>query len=76
MRVLGINAVFHDPASALVVDGRIVAMGGLAADGVTDRVEVYDTVRAYRSFTLHNGREQHYATYPTEHDAACAFACW
>src|SRR5919106_5452147 len=25
MRVLGINAVFHDPASALVVDGRIVA---------------------------------------------------
>jgi carbamoyltransferase len=24
-RVLGINAVFHDPASALVVDGRIVA---------------------------------------------------
>ncbi len=25
MRVLGINAVFHDPASALVVDGRTVA---------------------------------------------------
>jgi len=25
MRVLGINAVFHDPASALVVDGEIVA---------------------------------------------------
>lgn len=25
MRVLGINAVFHDPAAALVVDGRIVA---------------------------------------------------
>lgn len=24
-RVLGVNAVFHDPASALVVDGRIVA---------------------------------------------------
>jgi len=24
-RVLGINAVFHDPAAALVVDGRIVA---------------------------------------------------
>ena len=23
--VLGINAVFHDPAAALVVDGRIVA---------------------------------------------------
>src|SRR3954454_13828794 len=25
VRVLGINAVFHDPAAALVVDGRIVA---------------------------------------------------
>jgi carbamoyltransferase len=25
MRVLGINAVFHDPATALVIDGRIVA---------------------------------------------------
>ncbi|HXV57721.1 MAG TPA: carbamoyltransferase N-terminal domain-containing protein, partial [Gaiellaceae bacterium] len=25
MKVLGVNAVFHDPASALVVDGRIVA---------------------------------------------------
>ena len=25
MRVLGINAIFHDPASALVVDGEIVA---------------------------------------------------
>src|SRR5919108_738339 len=25
MRILGINAVFHDPASALVVDGRIAA---------------------------------------------------
>ena len=25
MRVLGVNAVFHDPAAALVVDGRIVA---------------------------------------------------
>ena len=25
MRVLGINAVFHDPAAALVVDGRVVA---------------------------------------------------
>jgi carbamoyltransferase len=27
MRVLGINAVFHDSAAALVVDGRIVAAG-------------------------------------------------
>src|SRR3712207_3828555 len=25
MRVLGINAIFHDPAAALVVDGRTVA---------------------------------------------------
>ena len=25
MRVLGINAVFHDPAAAIVVDGEIVA---------------------------------------------------
>ncbi|MEV4764843.1 carbamoyltransferase C-terminal domain-containing protein [Micromonospora chokoriensis] len=25
MRVLGINAVFHDPAAALVIDGRLVA---------------------------------------------------
>src|SRR5436305_12269810 len=25
MRVLGINAVFHDPAAALIVDGTIVA---------------------------------------------------
>jgi len=25
VRVLGINAVFHDPAAALVVDGRVVA---------------------------------------------------
>ena len=25
MRVLGVNAVFHDPAAALVIDGRIVA---------------------------------------------------
>jgi carbamoyltransferase len=25
MRVLGINAIFHDPAAALIVDGRIVA---------------------------------------------------
>ena len=26
--VLGVNAVFHDPATALVVDGEIVAAGG------------------------------------------------
>ena len=25
MRVLGINAIFHDPSAALVIDGRIVA---------------------------------------------------
>ena len=25
MKVLGVNAVFHDPAAALVVDGKIVA---------------------------------------------------
>ncbi len=25
MNVLGVNAVFHDPAAALVVDGEIVA---------------------------------------------------
>jgi carbamoyltransferase len=25
MRVLGVNAVFHDPAAALIVDGRVVA---------------------------------------------------
>src|SRR3954469_25038636 len=25
MRVLGINAIFHDPSAALIVDGRIVA---------------------------------------------------
>ncbi|HEV7906988.1 MAG TPA: carbamoyltransferase C-terminal domain-containing protein [Pseudonocardiaceae bacterium] len=25
MRILGVNAIFHDPAAALVVDGRIVA---------------------------------------------------
>ena len=25
MRILGVNAVFHDPAAALLVDGRIVA---------------------------------------------------
>src|SRR4029453_4286320 len=25
MKVLGINALFHDPAAALVVDGRVVA---------------------------------------------------
>ena len=25
MRVLGVNAIFHDPAAALIVDGRIVA---------------------------------------------------
>ena len=25
MKILGINAVFHDPAAALVVDGQIVA---------------------------------------------------
>ena len=25
MKVLGVNAIFHDPAAALVVDGRIVA---------------------------------------------------
>jgi carbamoyltransferase len=25
MRVLGINAVFHDPAAALVIDGETVA---------------------------------------------------
>jgi hypothetical protein len=28
VRVLGINAVFHDPAAALVVDGQIVAAAG------------------------------------------------
>ena len=27
MRVLGVNALFHDPAAALVVDGRTVAAG-------------------------------------------------
>src|ERR1700709_1446319 len=25
MRVLGINAIFHDPSAALVIDGRVVA---------------------------------------------------
>lgn len=25
MKVLGINALYHDPAAALVVDGRVVA---------------------------------------------------
>ena len=25
MRILGINAVFHDPAAALVIDGQLVA---------------------------------------------------
>jgi predicted NodU family carbamoyl transferase len=25
MRVLGINAVFHDPAAAVVADGRVMA---------------------------------------------------
>lgn len=25
MRVLGVNAVFHDPSAALVIDGRVVA---------------------------------------------------
>lgn len=25
MRVLGVNAIFHDPSAALVVDGQIVA---------------------------------------------------
>src|ERR1051325_6513902 len=25
MRVLGVNAIFHDPAAALVVDGEVVA---------------------------------------------------
>ncbi|MCW2698808.1 MAG: Carbamoyltransferase, partial [Blastococcus sp.] len=25
MKVLGINAIYHDPAAALVIDGRIVA---------------------------------------------------
>src|ERR1700758_3354269 len=25
MRVLGINAIFHDPSAALIVDGRVVA---------------------------------------------------
>src|SRR3982750_3694066 len=25
MRVLGINAIFHDPAAALIVDGQVVA---------------------------------------------------
>src|SRR3954463_6618829 len=25
MKVLGVNAIFHDPSAALVVDGRIVA---------------------------------------------------
>ncbi|MDQ5855514.1 MAG: carbamoyltransferase, partial [Actinomycetota bacterium] len=25
MRILGINAIFHDPAAALVIDGKIVA---------------------------------------------------
>ena len=25
MKVLGINAIFHDPAAALVVDGQVVA---------------------------------------------------
>src|SRR5689334_20674255 len=25
MRVLGVNAIFHDPAAALVVDGQVVA---------------------------------------------------
>ena len=25
MRVLGVNALFHDPSAALVVDGRVVA---------------------------------------------------
>lgn len=46
-------------------------------DGHPDLVAEIDGqvgVATSRGFTLHNGREQHYATYPTEHDAACAFA--
>ncbi|GAB5019280.1 hypothetical protein JHV675_52680 [Mycobacterium avium subsp. hominissuis] len=27
VRILGVNAVFHDPAAALVIDGRVVAAG-------------------------------------------------
>ena len=39
MRVLGVNAVFHDPAAALVVDGEIVAAAAsadLAAEALVE----------------------------------------
>jgi carbamoyltransferase len=39
MKVLGINAIFHDPAAALVVDGSIVA----AAEGVRFRRRPHGT---------------------------------
>ncbi|WP_272818976.1 hypothetical protein [Mycolicibacter engbaekii] len=33
MRVLGISAVFHDPAATLVVDGRVVAAAEQELEG-------------------------------------------
>ena len=50
MRVLGINAVFHDSAAALVVDGRAVAAAeeerqcGLTADDLDAVAYSYDPV--------------------------------
>ena len=31
MRVLGVNAIYHDPSAALVVDGEVVAPPGSPA---------------------------------------------
>jgi len=36
MRVLGINAVFHDPAAPLVVDARIVAVAEEVAQALAE----------------------------------------
>ena len=40
MRILGINAVFHDLAAALVVDGEIVAAAEAVAPDVPTAVEI------------------------------------
>jgi carbamoyltransferase len=41
MRVLGINAIFHDPAATLVVDGQVVAAGRPMADAPRDALECF-----------------------------------
>ncbi|MGW4023619.1 hypothetical protein [Streptomyces sp. NPDC005009] len=51
MRILGIDALFHDPAAALLVDGRTVAAAAQVGQGLVDLLAIGPcAVRGRRAF--------------------------